>query len=120
MNFCGQGLVAIMEAAKAQGPHQASEDVVNRFLRLLAATISSGRAHLASAKSNGSRRIASNGDGGEQVQGEYLPMGNRIGWVEDQYVYLDPDSAFAEVQKLAQSQGSGLSDKAEYPMETFS
>jgi hypothetical protein len=106
--FLERGLVAIMEAAKAQGQHQASEDVVNRFLRLLAATISSGRAHFASAKSVREPKDSEKwGWRRTSFQGEYLPMGNCIGWVDDQYVYLDPDSAFAEVQKLAHSQGSG-------------
>jgi hypothetical protein len=105
--FLERGLAAIMEAAQAQSQHQASEDVVNRFLRLLAATISSGRAHFASAKSVGEPRDSEKwGWRRTAYQGDYLPRGNCIGWVDDQYVYLDPDSAFAEVQKLAQSQGS--------------
>jgi hypothetical protein len=108
--FSGQGWSAIIEAAKNQAQHQGSEDVVNMFLRLLTAAISSGRAHLADAKNNEAPGDCTNW-GWHQIPGMaggYRESGNRIGWVDDQGVYLNPDAAFAEVQKLAQSQGSGF------------
>ncbi|MFA4902819.1 MAG: hypothetical protein WC600_08740 [Desulfobaccales bacterium] len=104
-----QGWSALIQAAKSQVQHQISEDVVRMFILLLMATITSGRAHFADYNSHMEPKFCTDWgwrqrSGGQP--GEYQPMGNCIGWVDDPHIYLNPDAAFAEVQKLAQSQGS--------------
>ena len=39
---------------------------------------------------------------------EWQPKGLCVGWIESQDLYLDPESAFAAVQRLAQAQGASL------------
>ena len=36
------------------------------------------------------------------------PQGDKIGWVECDDIYLEPDSAYAAIQKLVKSQGSSF------------
>ena len=107
--YAAEGWAALIEAGKSQFRHQGSEDVVNQFLRLVSAAINSGAAHLAHVKANG--RPAEAASWGWRPGGqldEYVPVGMRIGWIDDQNIYLDPDSAFAAVQKLANAQGTSL------------
>jgi hypothetical protein len=109
MRYAAEGWAALIEAGKSQSLHQGSEDVVNQFLRLVSAAINSGAAHLAHVKANG--RPAEAASWGWRPNGqfeEYVPVGMRIGWIDDQNIYLDPDSAFAAVQKLANAQGTSL------------
>jgi hypothetical protein len=106
------GWQALVEAGSLQTQHQVSEDVVDMFLRLLESALSSGQAHLADAKTNGEPpeaanwgwRLKGNGQGAES----YFPLGDRIGWLDAQNLYLEPESVFATVQKIARSQGTSL------------
>jgi hypothetical protein len=107
------GWQALVEAGKLQSQHQSSEDMVNLFLRLLASTLSSGQAHLEDFKTNGEPpeavswgwRSKANGQGTEG----HVPQGDCIGWVDSMDIYLEPESTFAAVQKLARDQGTSLS-----------
>ena len=109
--FLVQGWLALVETARAQVQHQASEDVVNRFLRLLISALNNGSAHLANRKGDDAPQDPTNW-GWRQRSGaigkEYQAMGKCVGWVDDPYVYLDPDAVFAAVQQLAQSQGASF------------
>jgi hypothetical protein len=105
------GWGAILEAAQSQARHQGSEDPVNQFLRLLNSALSSGLAHLANTKANGSPADATNWGWRYRNNGngdECQPQGLRIGWIDEQSIFLDPDAVFSTVQKLAHSQGTGL------------
>jgi len=100
------------EMAEAQAEHLASEDVANRFLSLLSAAITSGRAHIANAKDGreppqpqhwGWREVPT---GGEFL--EWRPQGELIGWLDGVNVYLEPEVAYAVAQKLARDQNTSL------------
>jgi len=87
------GFEAMLEEAREQASYIADEDPVNRFLYLLQSLLDSGRAHLA---------------GVTDEEGVSLGKGERIGWNTGAYLYLDPDLAYAHVQRLAREQGVSL------------
>ena len=109
-----RGRVAIAEMSNAQASHQIDEQPATRFLELLSAVIACGHAHLCHVDANkepvsfltqwGWRNISSDNDQGARL----LPQGDKVGWIECDDIYLEPDSAFAAVQKLAKSQGTSF------------
>jgi hypothetical protein len=102
-----RGWKAVGEAAKAQDGPQHDAEPTGKFLRLIAAALASGRAHIAAEQGNvpderpeaWGWRPNSNG---------HDAQGKRIGWIKDGIVYLEPDAAFAEAQELAAKQGESL------------
>jgi hypothetical protein len=96
----GRCWAALMEAAAEQQEHQASANPVNAFLRLLRSALASGSAHVANA------------DGGEPApagalgwrageDGRCRAMGARVGWVDGDDLYLDPDAALKAAQSMS-------------------
>jgi hypothetical protein len=110
-----RGWRALGEAAAAQAQHQAAVEPVARFLELLSAVVASGRAHVAAAdgaepptpEAWGWRKVEMGT--GDHQRNEWRPQGQRIGWVEGEDLYLEPDAAFAAAQGLAKEQGDHLS-----------
>ena len=45
---------------------------------------------------------------GNQEREVWRPRGERIGWLDADDLFLDPESAFAAVQKLARDQGTSV------------
>jgi hypothetical protein len=105
---------ALGDTAAAQKEHQMGSDPVRRFLELLGAAISSGRAHL--SNSNGDQPKHATAWGWREVEtgtGDYTrtdlrPQGEHIGWLDGGGIYLQADSAYAVVQKLARDGGDQL------------
>ena len=100
---------ALGEAASRQSQHQVTEDPAPRFLQLVGAALSSGRAHLVGSHSGDAPKEAeecgwrrSTGNNG------YKEQGSRIGWINGQDVYLEPEASFAVAQQLAQAQGETI------------
>ena len=103
---------AIRELADSQVDQRSDSEPAQRFISLVSSAISTQRVHVANQwggppddpSSWGWRRVASN----LQVQDEnadlWLPQGKLIGWLDGEELYLDPNSAFAEVQRLARQQ----------------
>jgi hypothetical protein len=105
-----------------EGLREAAEDLdadvrgdtdAERFLRLVAAALAGGLAHVADAKAGGRP------EGREAVLGWILgpgpnysrvwqPLGLKIGWVQGENLYLEPEGAFAVAQQLARNQGEPL------------
>jgi hypothetical protein len=104
-------LVGLTEAAAAQGGHQAASEPVTRFLQLLSAALASGSAHVANPKGSepcspeawGWRKEA-----GQETSPKWRPQGDRIGWVDGDELFLEPDAAYATAQALARDQGDSL------------
>lgn len=98
---------ALIAAGEAQAGHLASEEPTARFLSLLGAAITSGKAHLADARTGKEPEDPAawgwreNGDG-------WLPLGDRIGWLDGEDLLLDPEAAYAAAQRLARDQNSSL------------
>ncbi|MEK7205200.1 MAG: hypothetical protein AAB254_06785, partial [candidate division NC10 bacterium] len=104
-----RGRQALGEAAQAQADHLSSEEPTGRFLVLLSAALSSGQAHLADASTG--KEPEDPGRWGWRSKGlldDWQPLGDRIGWVEGDHLLLEPEAAFAAVQKLARDQGTHL------------
>jgi hypothetical protein len=107
---------ALTHSAEAQRAHHASEEPVARFLALLGAAISSGRAHLADADSGTHPTDAASwgwqvGTFDEHGREAWRPHGERIGWIREDALLLDPEAAFAAMQKLARDQGTSITLK---------
>jgi hypothetical protein len=106
---------ALTESAEVQRAHQASEEPARRFLALLGAAISSGRAHLADADTGSQPenaacwgwQLASVGSG-HDLREVWRPNGERLGWIRGDDLLLEPDTAFAATQKLVRDQGTSL------------
>jgi len=94
---------ALGESAAAQQEHQADSDPVRRFLELLAAAVSSGRAHLSDCEGERPKQPTAWGwrevevGTGDYIRTDWRPQGNHIGWLEGEHIYLQADSAYAEV-----------------------
>jgi hypothetical protein len=104
---------ALTDSAEAQRAHQTSEQPATRFLALLRSALSSGRAHLANADTEGHPKNAAcwgwqlkAGSGDEREA--WRPHGERLGWIRKDDLLLDPDAAFAAAQKLARDQGTSI------------
>jgi hypothetical protein len=102
----------LMQAFSEQADYQADQDETERFLDLLRALFASGNAHIACRLNQGppsSRpytwgwREVCDPTGGK----DYRPLGNCIGWYDDKSreVWLQQDSTYAEIQRLAKQQG---------------
>jgi hypothetical protein len=110
-----RGEKALSEAAAEQASHLAAAEPTGYFLRILAAALASGRAHVASPGGRepaatpeawGWRQVTTSS--GQNARGEWQAQGRRVGWVDGPDLYLEPEAAFAEVQELAGKQGESL------------
>jgi hypothetical protein len=106
---------SLLKATGAQAEFQRHEDTASRFLTLIGAAIVSGRGHISSAKSNGEPPNANlwgwqerQFGGGENARYELAPRGDLLGWIDGDDLYLEPETAFAAVQKLAKDQGGSF------------
>lgn len=107
-SFCQFGWDAIGKMAQCQGAYQASEEPVKRVIALITSALISGRVHLSDAKTDG---IPSDAGSWGWVDGGYgfQSKGEKIGWINDNELYFDPDLFFVAVNKLARDQGQPLS-----------
>ena len=111
----GRVRAAVLDSAATQAGHQSSEEPATRFLALLGATISSGRAHVTGVSNGGAPdeadrwgwRMVVVGTG-NQARTDWRPNGEQVGWLDADDLYLDPESSFAAVQKLARDQGTSM------------
>jgi hypothetical protein len=106
---------AVLDSAATQAGYQSSEEPAARFLALLGAAISSGRAHVTGAGDGGAPDEADRWGwhvvivgAGNQEREDWRPRGERIGWLDADDLFLDPESSFAAVQKLARDQGTSV------------
>ena len=103
---------ALGKAAAVQGRLQQHEDPVDRFLALLGAALSSGRAHVVDSEEGGKPEQAELWGWREEVLpddgGRWREQGAQIGWLEGENLYLEPEATFSAIQQLATSQGTSL------------
>jgi hypothetical protein len=107
--------VGVTDSTEVQRTHQASEEPARRFLALLGAAISSGRAHLADADSGAHPKNAASWgwqlhavESGPDAREVWRATGERVGWIRDDDLLLEPEAAFAAAQKLARDQGTSI------------
>ncbi len=110
--------IALSTVAQEQESAQAAHEPTQHFIRLLLAALSSGRAHMADIDGTypeaptvygWRKRLSTNGT---SVTEEWQPQGRRVGWVDDEDLFLEPDAAYSEANKLAGEQGESLAVSA--------
>ena len=107
--------IALGDAAAGQDEHLAASDPTARFLELLAAAIVAGRAHVAGEDGDlpsnpgawGWRKEAA---GADPFQPEaWRPQRERVGWLVEHDLFLDPDASYAAAQSMGRDTGDPLS-----------
>lgn len=96
---------SLRHSAAAQAKHQAASEPTAMFLYLLRSVLTSGRAHLA-ARNGGVPEGA--GMFGWRMCPSWTPLGDCIGWVEGEDVYVEPAAAFRQVQLAGRDAGESL------------
>ena len=97
---------------KVQAIYLQDETPARRFTALIRSVISSGRGHVATTHGDAPsdyapalgwryRRFGLEG-------GAWDPQGRLVGWLDGINLYLDPETAYAEAQSLANTEGQPL------------
>jgi len=99
-------------AAKQDAYHKASEPT-QRFIELLLSAIASGHAHIAGPNGNQPNDTPEAWGwwlktSGLNQRNEWQPQGDRVGWVDGETVYLDPDASYRSAQAMAAGSADGL------------
>jgi hypothetical protein len=105
---------ALQHAANTQVQFSATSEPVGAFVRLLTSAIAAGRAHLADPRGGAPEkceracgwRKTSVGTAGYQRDG-WQPQGDRVGWLDGDYVYLNRDAAYRAAQGMS-ADGTGI------------
>lgn len=97
---------ALRQAGAAQAKHQAASEPTELFMTLLRSTLSSGRAHLQSSGGGAPEspvmvgwRTGANG---------YMPLGDCVGWIDGEDIYIDSAAAYRQVQLASRDAGETL------------
>jgi len=113
-NLWERGWKALGQAAQAQGGHQTASEPTRRFLELLVAALASGKAHLADPDGDAPARCEAWGwrestvGTGDHERREWRSQGERIGWLDGESVYLQPDAAYNVVKRMGADSGDGV------------
>jgi hypothetical protein len=97
---------ALLVAASAQEMHQRSTDPVAMYLTLLRSLLSSGRAHI--IPRNGSVPDDPALCGWRWISSGHVPAGECIGWLDGEDIYIDPTTAYRQIQLAAAAGGENL------------
>jgi hypothetical protein len=112
--------VVLEDVAHAQAGHQEEDKPADRFLALLRGALTAGKAHIADIGDHAPRscpeafgwrrsdKSAVSGDGDAGGAVGYTPLGDLIGWVDGDDLYLEPESAYRTVQVMARDQQQPL------------
>lgn len=98
---------ALAEIVKHQPDQQSDAEPAKMFVRYLASAITTGRAHLV-APSGG---VPSNAESyGWRKDGfnEWRPLGELVGWIEGQELFLDTEAAYVAAQKMGRDSTEAL------------
>lgn len=98
---------ALLELGDAQAAHQAASDPVRRFLDLIVSAIGSGSAHVADVDGGRPQEAAAWG-WRQTADFEFDPRGKRIGWLDGDNLYLEPDASLMAAQELGRHVGDAL------------
>ncbi|MDP6495279.1 MAG: hypothetical protein QGI09_07660, partial [Dehalococcoidia bacterium] len=105
---------ALSKVALAQSWHQDTSEPTGRFAELLLAAIASGHAHVAGRDGGeppnpgvcGWMQVKV-GTGGFE-RSEWRPEGDRVGWVDGEDLFLEPNASYAAAQQLASRGGDAI------------
>jgi hypothetical protein len=101
-----RGKEALSKAGAAQGTHLVEAEPAAHFMRLLAAAVTSGQAHVAGQEGNEPENPKR--WGWRSKAGEWQAQGKRVGWVLEDDLFLEPEASFAAAQQIAKDQGESL------------
>ena len=107
-----RGENAFQNLAECQVAAQQADNPALRFVSLIASAIGSGAAHVAGTDGQEPDNPVAWGwrlkviGAGEYARGEWQPQGDRIGWLDGEDLYLDPDASFRAASRMA----SGAND----------
>lgn len=98
------------EVLMDQDRQQAGNEPCRMFIEMLRGAMASGKAHVADTDGCEPRQ-AKRWGWREDAGGEKLvlrPMGDCIGWVDDDEVYLEPQASYAVAKKMARDMGENF------------
>ena len=98
--------LALMRTAATQSQHQRETNPARVFLSYLAGAITSGRAYL-DGTHGGAPDHNANGWGWRDEH--RAPGADRVGWVKDDDVFLDPQASYLAAQRFADASAQPLS-----------
>lgn len=109
-----RGIQALDSVADRQEEYQAASDPVLRFVELLAGAIAAGRAHVANEDGEapvhpqawGWRAVTIGS--GENEREEWRPQGDRIGWTDNDNLFLEPEASYRLAQVMGRDSGEAL------------
>jgi hypothetical protein len=108
--FTSFGLQALIDAGRRQRRLQAESDPVSRFFDLINSALASGRAHVAGV--GGECPFPPAAWGWREISlhegSSWRPQGERIGWIDDDDLYLEPEAGLAVAQQVAREGGDPL------------
>ena len=87
-------------AGGGQAEHQLSQDPTRRFIELFNAALGSGSAHVATTEGICPEHAATYGWRNDATRG-WEAKGPRVGWIDDETLYLEPDAAYKAAQSMA-------------------
>jgi hypothetical protein len=106
---------ALCQSGTAQAKYQTAMEPTTRFLSLLTAALFSGTAHLAERDWEKPTRSPGACGWRRDNSGRWEPNGECIGWVDEEYLYLEPTAAYrvADGEAGQQKVLLGFSERAE-------
>jgi hypothetical protein len=104
-----RGWSALGRAGAAQAEHLEAADPISRFLDLLRAALTAGRAHVAAAA--GEVPDSAEVWGWHQRAEDWQPQGDCIGWVRGEDLYLEPEAAYRAAQQMSPQDGLVLASR---------
>jgi hypothetical protein len=113
--FKGRIGAGLEDAANAQSEYSRGAEPVGAFLRLLTSAIGAGRAHVADLSGGAPQTQAASAGwrlvrigAGRNEREEWQPQGDRIGWVDGDFLYLDRDGSYKAAQTMAVDGSNGI------------
>lgn len=99
---------ALRSIAADQAKHQGETEPTARYIEILRSALTSGRAHLAE-RTRGLPKDFHESCGWRRADGgSWNPLGECIGWIDADTIYLDPTAAYTVVQKSGRDSGEVL------------
>ncbi len=105
--LAGRSWEAMLAAGAGQTKHQQESDPAGRFLNLLRSVLSSGRAHL-EKRNGGEPDELLHCLGWRRQDSHWSPLGDCIGWIDREDIYLEPTASFRAAQIAARDSGEAF------------
>jgi hypothetical protein len=103
---------ALARTAAVQAKYQMGSDPALRFVALLRAALSCGRAHVADPRGKPPREATLWGWQQKQNGRGWIAQGTRIGWIAGNDLYLDPTVSYEAAQEMAGSKRLKVSEQS--------